>query len=87
LYYSPGLTVRGHKTIQMENAQDIIIALLKEATGKTDVSLMDYKNIDDITKDRVDFKRVRDNFLLAGRIKTPADVERMRQAFLALKLP
>ena len=72
----------------MENAQTTIIALLKEATGKSDVLSMEYKNLDNIRKDRVNFKRVRGSVrLTSGRIKTMADVERMKQAFLSLQLP
>ena len=72
----------------MENSQNVILALLKEATGKSDVSSMEFRNIDFITKDRVDFKKVRGSVrLMSERIKTMADVERMRKAFLSLQLP
>jgi hypothetical protein len=72
----------------MEIANDNILSLLKEATGKTDISSVDFKNVDKTTKDRIDFKKVRGSVrLMSRKIKTPLEVSAMRKAFLALQIP
>ena len=65
-----------------------ILSLIEKATGKSDVSSIDFKNIDNTTKDKVDFKRVRGSVrLMSGKIKTVADVIKLRNAFLSHPLP
>ena len=72
----------------MEIANDNILSLLKEATGNSDISFIDFKNVDKTTKDRIEFKKVRGSVrLMSGKIKTPSEVDAMRKAFLALQIP
>jgi hypothetical protein len=72
----------------METTQSNIMSFIKEATGKTDIFSIDFKNLDNATKNRIDFKKVRGSVrLMSGRIKTMVDVDAMRKAFLALRLP
>lgn len=72
----------------MENIQNDIIKLLQEATGQRDVLSIDYKAVDDTTKDKIDFTKVRGSVrLMSGKIKTSADVDAMRKRFLALQIP
>jgi Xaa-Pro aminopeptidase len=72
----------------MEAANDNILSLLKEATGKTDISSVDFKTVDNTARDRIDFKKVRGSVrLMSRKIKTPIEVAAMRKAFLALQIP
>ena len=72
----------------MDNAQLNIISFIKEATGESDVFAIDFKNLDKTTKDKLDFKKVRGSVrLMSGKIKTMVDVEAMKKAFLALRIP
>lgn len=72
----------------METTHSNIESFIKEATGKTDVFSIDFKNLDNTTKSRIDFKKVRGSVrLMSGRIKTMVDVDAMRKAFLALRIP
>jgi hypothetical protein len=68
--------------------KNIMATLLKEVLGHSDVSSVDYKSIENTTKDRIDFQKVRGSVrLMANKIKTVADVDAMRKAFIALRIP
>jgi hypothetical protein len=72
----------------VENAQKNILSLIKDATGKSDVFSIDFKNLDKTTRIMIDFKKVRGSVrLMSGKIKTKADVDAMRKAFIALRIP
>jgi hypothetical protein len=62
--------------------------LLKETTGSSDVLFIDFKNLDDTPKEKIDFRKVRGSVRLQRqKIKTQNDVEALIQKFLALRLP
>lgn len=72
----------------MDKIQENILSLLKEATGTTDFAAMDFKSLDNLKKSRIDTKKVRGSVrMMSGKIKTMADVEAMRKAFIALQIP
>jgi Xaa-Pro aminopeptidase len=80
--------IKSAKLRGVEQANENILSLLKEATGKTDISSVDFKNVENTTKDRIDFKKVRGSVrLMSRKIKTPIEVAAMREAFLALQIP
>lgn len=65
-----------------------ILSFIKEATGQSDIFAIDFKNLDNTTKEKIDFKKVRGSVrLMSGRIKTKVDVEAMKKEFLALHIP
>lgn len=70
------------------DAQKSIITLIKEATGETDVFAIDFKDLDNTTRQKIDFKKVRGSVrMMSGKIKTIADVNAMKKAFFALRIP
>lgn len=72
----------------MNKVQETILSLLKEATGTTDFAAMDFKSVDNIKKSRISTKKVRGSVrMMSGKIKTMADVQAMKKAFLALHIP
>lgn len=76
------------KELEMEKIEKNILSLIQEATGNSDISSIDFKDLDSTTKDQIDFKRVRGSVrLMSGKIKTLSDVLLMKQAFLARPLP
>jgi len=72
----------------VENSQETILSFIKEATGKTDVTSIDFKEIEKTTKEKIDFKKVRGSVrMMSGKIKTVEQVEAMKRDFLALRIP
>lgn len=72
----------------MENIEDTIVEFIKEATGKTNVAEVDFKDVEKTTVDKIDMKKVRGSVrMMSGKIKTVADVEAMKKEFIALQIP
>lgn len=63
-------------------------SILKEVTGKSDIMSIDYKGVGSATQQNIEFRKVRGSVrLIVNKIKTPKDVTKMLEKFLALRLP
>jgi hypothetical protein len=72
----------------VEQSQNNIITLIKEATGSSDVLSIDFKDLDNTTRKKIDFTKVRGSVrMMSGKIKTFADVSAMKKQFIALRIP
>lgn len=72
----------------MSTTHNHINSLIQQATGKSDVFSIDFKDLSQTTRERIDFHKVRGSVrLMSGKIKTMADVEAMRKTFIALRIP
>jgi len=76
------------KLVKMEQLQMQITSLLKEVTGKSNIETIDFRNIDNIDLKDIETRKVRGSVrLMSGNIKTPAQVEKMRDHFISRQLP
>jgi hypothetical protein len=72
----------------MDSSQKTILSLIREITGQSDIVSIEYKDVSNTTKDRIDFKKARGSVrLMSRKIKTNLDVESMVKSFLALQIP
>jgi hypothetical protein len=73
----------------MEKYREKLLDIIEKQTGTRDVMSLNYKELTkDMDKDSFDNSLTRGSInLIAGRIKTPAEVNKIREHFINTPLP
>lgn len=72
----------------VNTADNTLLTFLEEATGTRDVFSLDFKNLDNTTREKIDFAKVRGSVrLMSRKIKTAKDVEKLKKQFQTLRIP